>query len=545
VKTAAREAFLRIPPFPGGRFTDIATSTVPSTIGNSPIDELIDDLRTRRVGGTYWGAQPEVAPRCTLVRTRSWRAVEESEVSNSGSPLVVWLDGKSPGTLPAHIARIAGDCDPWHLVVNASRVIVDSDDELALVAAIAGVPLQCLGEGRFKPLESGGREALRLAIVSEVLERGYNSPFSGEAITPDEAVGLCFHWRKLVDSNRDISAALGFAHWKRSAAGVLLWGGREVRFRSRPSPVDRQQLYAVWRSKVRPAVLSQLEATRVRVMEVEDGFIRSSGLGADCVPPLSLVVDRQGIYFDPARPSDLESLLQDGIFSPEILARSRALVALILEKGVSKYAVGRTADQGRRNNRLHILIPGQVEDDRAVLSGLGPATNLELLRRVRAEKPDAYIIYKPHPDVEAGHREGRIRDDLCLQFADEIARDQPIAPLIAMADEVHVNTSLAGFEALLRGKSVYAYGVPFYAGWGLTTDRGPVPERRSTRRSLDELAAAALLVYPRYLDPVTCLPCPPEVLISRLSRPAPPAGLLVHLRRLQGIVRRRLSSLLE
>ena len=80
-----------------------------------------------------------------------------------------------------------------------------------------------------------------------------------------------------------------------------------------------------------------------------------------------------------------------------------------------------------------------------------------------------------------------------------------------MVDEVHVNTSLAGFEALLRGKAVTTYGVPFYAGWGLTRDLGPVPARRTAKRSIDELVAAALLIYPRYLDPVTGLPCPAEV----------------------------------
>jgi capsular polysaccharide export protein len=96
--------------------------------------------------------------------------------------------------------------------------------------------------------------------------------------------------------------------------------------------------------------------------------------------------------------------------------------------------------------------------------------------------------------------------DICLALADELAPDAPISSIIDLVDEVHVNTSLAGFEALLRGKPVTAYGVPFYAGWGLTRDLGPIPRRRTRRRSLDELVAAALLLYPRYLDPVTRLP---------------------------------------
>jgi capsular polysaccharide export protein len=146
--------------------------------------------------------------------------------------------------------------------------------------------------------------------------------------------------------------------------------------------------------------------------------------------------------------------------------------------------------------------------------------------------------------VVAGHRRGAIADRACLEFADEIVGDVPIAALIAMVDEVHVNTSLAGFEALLREKAVTTYGVPFYAGWGLTRDLGPVPARRTARRSLDELIAATLLIYPRYLDPVTGLPCPAEVLVERLSvRDEREPGLLVGMRRLQGALMRRLRSL--
>jgi capsular polysaccharide export protein len=190
-------------------------------------------------------------------------------------------------------------------------------------------------------------------------------------------------------------------------------------------------------------------------------------------------------------------------------------------------------------------VPGQVEDDRAVLCGAGEVrTNLELLRRVRADRPQAHIIYKPHPDVEAGHRKGGAGHDECLEFADEIAAEEAIGPLIDIADEVHVISSLAGFEALLRSKPVTTHGMPFYAGWGLTRDLGPVPARRTARRSLEQLVAAVLLLYPRYLDPITGLPCPPEVLIRRLAEPANKRrqGIVVQLRRLQGRWKRLASA---
>jgi capsular polysaccharide export protein len=283
------------------------------------------------------------------------------------------------------------------------------------------------------------------------------------------------------------------------------------------------------------------------VIEVEDGFLRSRGLGADCIPPLSITVDRLGAHFDPSRPSELEQLLENGKFDDEVIARASELRRLIVEAGLGKYEQGGIALDRRVADRKHILVPGQVEDDRAVQAGgCGLTSNLELLKKVRQQAPDAYILYKPHPDVLAGHRRGAVPDRAGLQYADEVVGGLPIASLIAMADEVHVNTSLAGFEALLRGKKVATYGVPFYAGWGLTMDLGPVPARRTTRRTIDELVAATLLIYPRYLDPVTGLPCPVEIVVQRLSSHEPnDPGLLVGMRRLQGKLMRTLRSLVQ
>ena len=49
-----------------------------------------------------------------------------------------------------------------------------------------------------------------------------------------------------------------------------------------------------------------------KVLCLEDGFVRSLGLGKEGYSPLSLVVDQTGIYFDAFQTSDLEKLiLQD------------------------------------------------------------------------------------------------------------------------------------------------------------------------------------------------------------------------------------------
>jgi capsular polysaccharide export protein len=191
-------------------------------------------------------------------------------------------------------------------------------------------------------------------------------------------------------------------------------------------------------------------------------------------------------------------------------------------------------------------VVGQVEDDRSVQFGSeNVKSNLELLRRVRALHPDAYLVYRPHPDVEAGHRTGAIAPRIALDIADAIEPARPISALIAMVDEVHVMTSLAGFEALMHGKPVTIHGMPFYAGWGLTTDLAPVPDRRHRTRSLDELTAAVLLLYPRYLDPVTNLPCTAEILIMRLlAGVRRENGAVVILRRFWGWLKRAPTQIL-
>jgi capsular polysaccharide export protein len=262
---------------------------------------------------------------------------------------------------------------------------------------------------------------------------------------------------------------------------------------------------------------------------------------------LSITVDRKGAYFDPGQASELELLLENGEFDEQTIVRARELRELIVEAGLGKYEQGKTTLERPAHERRHILVPGQVEDDRSVKTGgCGLVSNLELLKRVREQAPDAYIFYKPHPDVLAGHRRGAISERLCLQQADEIVGAVPVTSIISMVDEVHVNTSLTGFEALLRLKPVVTYGVPFYAGWGLTTDLGRIPSRRTKKRTIDELVAAALLLYPRYLDPVTGLPCPAEVVVARLSNSAVrEPSLRVAMRQLQGKFMRRLRSLVQ
>ena len=538
--------FLRVPPFPGCRNPALAWPAQSDRPGpSSEVAELLELIRQQRVGGTYWASQPQLPPPPYLLARTSDRACLSELLRSRRGERIVWWAGKDAGAFDLdreNLVIARGDCDPWHLMSGASEVIVDEDDELALLAAIAGLPLTTVGHCNLT-----GPELKRLA-ANALRSFDYVSPFTREPIRAAEAIALCGFWRKLIDSNRSLTGAVGFAFWKRPTVTPLLWAGSgDVPFVSTSGSQSEKSCVAIWRSRTPQPLLAELEAKDIRLIEVEDGFIRSSGLGADCVAPLSIVVDALGVHFDPARPSELERIIETGAFSPELIERARQLRAAIVAAGLSKYERGREPAADRGPGQRVILVAGQVEDDRAVVDGgCGLASNIELLRRVRRNASDAHIIYKPHPDIEAGHRRGAIPDRICLGLADEIVREESISSLLDRVDEVHVNTSLAGFEALLREKAVTTYGVPFYAGWGLTTDLGPIPARRTAKRTLDELVAATLLLYPRYLDPRSGLPCPPEILISRLSDPAATTfgdGIVVRLRRIQGRWRRRLQSI--
>lgn len=349
-----------------------------------------------------------------------------------------------------------------------------------------------------------------------------------------------------------IAVCLGIAPWKRVAvAQMLASDGIDLKFsRTAAQAVDaaarRGGAIAVWPSRAPAGLDAAAEAAGVPVVRIEDGFIRSAGLGAECHPPSSIVVDRRGIYFDPSRPSDLEVLLSTTVFDAALVARAGALIEKIVASGVTKYNLD-DADTPPlptfSGAARVVLVAGQVEDDLSVrLGGAGVAGNLDLLRRARALEPDAVIVFRPHPDVDGGHRKGAVRDADILRYADHIVRQGSIDTLITRVRAVHVLTSLTGFEALLRGREVVVHGQPFYAGWGLTRDLAP-PPRRGRRLTLPELAAAALILYPRYRDPRTGRPCDPEQLIDRLSsRSVEAGGVLPAARRLQGRIRRAVGD---
>lgn len=311
--------------------------------------------------------------------------------------------------------------------------------------------------------------------------------------------------------NRSVIHALDFSSWKRPAIRQCFPDLRVV-FVAGASEVPAGGVLLVWGMK---PVHGQL-AEGVRVLRLEDGFLRSVGLGVDLIRPMSWVVDGRGIHYDAGRPSDLEHLLAETTFSAAATERAARLRQRIVAEGLTKYNIGKSGWRRPSAAGKVILVPGQVETDASLLYGAPDIrTNIELLAAVRRTNPRAYIVYKPHPDVVAGLRAKGTGEEEVARFYDEQVMDAAMGDLLLAVDEVHVLTSLAGFEALLRGKHVTCYGQPFYSGWGLTSDVLPHP-RRKRRLSLDELVAGALIDYPVYLSRASEALLTPEQALDEL-----------------------------
>ena len=435
---------------------------------------------------------------------------------------------------------------PWQLLDGAIAVYTVSS-QLGFEAILAGHKPRVFGQPFYagwgltqdeNPVARRERVLTRaqLFAVSHILAPTWFDPCRERLCSFEEAVDQLEAEVRAFREDRYGHVAVGMRAWKRKPLQQVFGRETPLQFQTNPEraaqiarETDRDLL--VWASNAPDDLPEDLVVRRV-----EDGFLRSRGLGADLVPPLSLVTDLQGIYYDPTAPSDLEDIIAHEL-PPGGRLRAERLLEALRARGLSKYNIGAEPPALPEGHR--ILVPGQVEDDASIRLGAGQiCTNHALLAACRRQNPEAIIIFKPHPDVEAGLRPGAIPEAEALALADLVVQKTDPIGLIEAVDEVWTMTSLLGFEALLRGKPVTCTGAPFYAGWGLTRDLGPVPDqRRQARPDLVHLVHAVLIAYPRYFDPVTRRPCPPEVVLDRLSegpipRPGPAMRMLA---KLQGL----------
>lgn len=437
--------------------------------------------------------------------------------------------------LPGGVFAIDEAVNPVALLEGCGKVYTVTS-QLGFEALCVGLPVVCHGmpfyagwgatEDRQVCERRVARRSPRELFAAAYLHYArYVDPVAGTPCGIERLVDLLAEAKRVNEANRGTTICLGMRRWKRRHLRPFLasTGGRTVFARNGEQAVrlgaGRGDRILVW-GQQSPAGLEMLaEHTGGPVGRVEDGFLRSVGLGSDFVRPHSLAIDWHGAYYDPAAPSDLETILERAVFEPEMTVRAGSLRRRIVAARLSKYNVGRhrLARPALAAGRRILLVPGQVEDDASVRLGCGAVrTNLGLVRAVRLAEPDAFIAFKPHPDVVALNRDGGRDMTEISGIADAIWAGTNIHDCLALADGVHVMTSLAGFEALLRELPVTCWGAPFFAGWGLTDDRVALPRRRR-RLTLDQLVAGALMLYPRYYDWESGAICDCDGIIDRLS----------------------------
>ncbi|WP_435167144.1 capsular polysaccharide biosynthesis protein [Falsirhodobacter sp. 1013] len=451
------------------------------------------------------------------------RMLAAARAENPGARIVIKTHPETVAGLRAgHLTgpdMIAGG-SPWRLLARAARVYTVSS-QLGFEAILAGHRPRVFGAPFYAgwglsedeialPRRTGRPSAEQLFAAAMIQTPLWYDPCRDRLCAFEEAVDQLEAETRVWREDRHGHVATGMRLWKRGRLQAVFGRHAPLRFRADPAQAAAEATATgagllVWAGKEPP----DLQAPLIR--RVEDGFLRSRGLGAELVPPLSLVADDLGIYYDPARESRLERLILAPP-PPGAEARVGRLVARLTESGLSKYNLGGALPDLPAGHR--VLVPGQVEDDASLRLGGGTVRrNADLLRAARAARPGAVIVYKPHPDVEAGLRPGAIE----AGDADVVATQADAMALVMACHEVWTMTSLLGFEALLRERPVTCLGVPFYAGWGLTEDLHPTPPRR-VPRPLWQVAHAALVAYPRYYDPVSRRPCPAEVVVDRLEQ---------------------------
>ncbi|WP_316014720.1 capsular polysaccharide biosynthesis protein [Roseobacter sp. HKCCA0434] len=409
-----------------------------------------------------------------------------------GVPVLVRGHPAGRGLVPIDVARVPAGVNPWDLWPRCAGVHVWSST-LGYEAILAGLRPTIHGH----PIYAGwGLSDDRQDFPDRHARLTAEQLFTG--IMRDAS-----HWTDpATGREEDMIRAVGrlasqVEAFRRTTIrprlyGVSLWKRRRV---AQFFPHDGPKTRVAWASRASGQA------------RIEDGFLRSRGLGAALVPPVSLSFDEDGIHYDPSRPSRLERVISRSVdLPPAAIARAERLIERLRAERVAKYNLMPEP----RPEPGYILLIGQVSDDASVTAGAYERTEIDLIAAARAAHPDRRLIFKPHPDVVAGLRTGSIPQDI------EVVTGH-LPDLLESAERVWTLTSLAGFEALLRNVSVTCLGQPFYAGWGLTEDLGGAPQRRTTRPTLTGLVHAALIDYPLYLDPRTGRGCGPEDILDWLK----------------------------
>lgn len=475
--------------------------------------------------------------------------------------------GRARGYLPALARRfgipfISDDVSP-HAIIDEARAIWTVSSGLGFEALLRGVKVITFaapfyagwGLTEDRATNAVAREAFarrtrrptrpNLFAATFLHYARYADPVTKRPLDFAGAVERIVDWRRRDrETAGTVFVCFGVSRWKRTATRQLIGGSQTVlHFRGKATARAARRLSfapnvraVIWGMRDRARFAQVVDRHQIPIQRLEDGFLRSVGLGSELLSPGSLVLDGPHLYYDSREPSRLERLLSETEFDEGLKRRAASLIDRIVQGALTKYNLGgvQTDWRSQAAGRPIAVVVEQVPGDASIVLGGGDLQgNLGLLAAVRQAMPAAFVIYKEHPDLVSGNRKGRLPRAHLTAVADAVVSSGDMQSLYGQTDVIHVTSSLAGFEGLLRGIPVTVWGRPFYAGWGLTSDRLTIA-RRQRRLELSELVAGALILYPLYRDPVTGVPCSVEDFLDALSilrakHPNPPPAFLLRL----------------
>ncbi|MCL2914168.1 capsular polysaccharide biosynthesis protein [Shewanella corallii] len=436
------------------------------------------------------------------------------------------LSSLKDSPLLTDVIWFAAPCHP-HALIRGADAIFTLSSQLGFEALILSKTVHCYGLPfyagwgltrdakpcqRRKELAPHGASLEQLMYGALVRYARYYHPVLERRCEVEDAIEV-IRTQQVGEPKLNKLYLLGFSMWKRAFMGDFCRHlATEIQFVSKsPYKLNRDEKLLVWGNRF---------DNMHQVLRAEDGFIRSAGLGSNLCRPSSVVIDSQSMYFNAQRPNNLRQMLNTAELTQEEISRGEKLCRLLVEADINKYNLSQNAEYLPDSNaagKQKLLVVGQVDGDASTVTG-SPIiqTNEQLLWAVREAYPDAWIIYKPHPDVVAGNRQGQLSAECQQQCVDELVDNLTLNTLYPQVDELHTMTSLSGFEALLRDKKVVTWGQPFYAGWGLTEDNHPANDRLRAR-SLAELVFIALVKYPIYIDWDSGLYSSPEWMTAKFA----------------------------
>ncbi|EOI0253028.1 capsular polysaccharide biosynthesis protein, partial [Campylobacter jejuni] len=266
--------------------------------------------------------------------------------------------------------------------------------------------------------------------------------------------------------------------------------------------IVKEDIFIGWgRKKSGLKAMNLAKKYKAKFILLEDGFIRSLNLGVENSPSFSIVKDDIGVYYDATAPSKLENLLNTYEFKDEEIKQAKKAIELIKKYKISKYNNNLDIpDDYFQKDEKRVLIITQTANDASLEFGLSKDfKTVDMIKDAIKENPDSKIYIKIHPDVLSGKKQS----DLVINFLPKeciliTENFNPIA-LLEFFDKVYTKTSGMGFEALIQECECICYGMPFYAGWGLTKDKLEC-KRRMQKRSLEEVFYAAYILYSEYFN---------------------------------------------